>query len=327
MIPGQIPPFLDALINSPPAAGSGVHDWMFDVARNLHAHMPAGQIESLLRSKLATCGRPVPDREIKDAIRRSIDFAWQPKGEVNSTRPTFTAPPKPNPETIEHVCRRGARLYDLWEQSPIRYERRATEQIIDQLFPGNPLLCCGKSAMEFETKTREEWRCHLARQAFIVPSPMSAKYGLTQNGTSSMHSKANTGPRRFLIVEFDFSIYAKDKKTETIYAPIIRSFEKEGVSVGDMCAALLLCLNETIPMTLAVSSGGKSIHGWWYCSGVDEGKIKSVFWKKAIEYGADPKTWLASQFVRMPDGTRENGVEQAVLYFNPSTLPAYAPEI
>ena len=157
---------------------------------------------------------------------------------------------------------------------------------------------------------------------------MSARTGMTQSGTVSAHCKANTGPRRFLVVEFDFQETAgkDDNKRETEYAPIIRSLAKEGITVQDMCAALLLCLHHFKPMTLAVSSGGKSIHGWWYCAGLSDETLRP-FWNLALTYGADPRTWINSQFIRMPDGTRNNGKEQPVLYFNPATLPDYGPKI
>src|ERR1035441_6601294 len=87
-----LPEFLETLISSPPAAGSGVHNWMFSVSRNLHAHLPAGEIENLIRSRLVNCGRAVPDREIKDAVKRSIDFAWQPKGDAGNTSTTNPSP-------------------------------------------------------------------------------------------------------------------------------------------------------------------------------------------------------------------------------------------
>jgi len=40
----------------------------------------------------------------------------------------------------------------------------------------------------------------------------------------------------------------------------------------------------------------------------------------AVSLGADSATWTKSQFVRMPDGTRENGKRQEILYFNPASL-------
>jgi hypothetical protein len=126
-------------------------------------------------------------------------------------------------------------------------EARRSEEIIDRLFPDNPLLCCGKSQSEFDTKPREAWRGEMAQLQFIVPSPMSAVTGLTKEGKESKHALSNTGPRRFLVVECDFSIYARDGKTETKLAPLIRKLDADGFSVADMCAVILLHLPASMP--------------------------------------------------------------------------------
>jgi hypothetical protein len=38
--------------------------------------------------------------------------------------------------------------------------------------------------------------------------------------------------------------------------------------------------------------------------------------EEAVRLGGDPKTWLKSQFVRMPNGQRENGTTQRVEFFD-----------
>jgi len=314
-----LPEFLEKLIAAPPAAGSGIHDWMFSVARNLHAHLPAGEIENLIRARIANCGRAVPDREIKDAVKRSIDFAWQPKGDAGT--PSSSKPsPQPDLAKIERLAANGHRVADLWEASPIRFTEPACEYLIDRLFPGNPFLCCGSDTMKFDTLTRAEWRGALARQAFIVPSPMTARAGPTETGKLSAHAKSIVGPRRFLIVEFDFAKFSRDGKTPTLCHDMLVRLEKLNIGVHDICSTLLLLLHSLHPMTLAVSSGGKSIHGWWYVHDQPESSLKA-FHNVAVGYGADPRTWWPSQFVRMPDGTRQNGSPQPVYYFNPDTLP------
>ncbi len=40
----------------------------------------------------------------------------------------------------------------------------------------------------------------------------------------------------------------------------------------------------------------------------------------AVSLGADHKLWSRSQFVRMPDGLRDNGKRQVVFYFNPKVI-------
>ena len=87
----------------------------------------------------------------------------------------------------------------------------------------------------------------------------------------------------------------------------------------DLCAALLLHLAEKAPLALAVHSGGKSLHGWFYCADVPEEKILGVF-NYAVSLGADRANWTRSQFARMPDGLRENGRRQTVYFFNPEVV-------
>jgi hypothetical protein len=44
------------------------------------------------------------------------------------------------------------------------------------------------------------------------------------------------------------------------------------------------------------------------------------FFRYAVSLGADPQLWIRSQFCRLPDGRRDNGKRQEVVYFNPSRI-------
>jgi hypothetical protein len=102
-------------------------------------------------------------------------------------------------------------------------------------------------------------------------------------------------------------------------AHLLERLAAEGRDVRDLCAALLLHLAEKAPLALAVHSGGKSLHGWFYCAGVPEEKVLGVF-NYAVSLGADRASWTPSQFARMPDGLRENGRRQTVYFLNPEVL-------
>jgi hypothetical protein len=119
---------------------------------------------------------------------------------------------------------------------------------------------------------------------------MSAVTGWTKDGRTSKHTLANTGPRRFLVCEFD-------------------------TGTADDHAALLLHLATLAPLVCAVHSGGKSLHGWFYVHGMADERIERFF-RYAVSLGADPATWTRSQFVRMPDGMRDNGKQQTVFFVN-----------
>lgn len=293
----ELPPFLRDLINNPPRAGEGVHAWLFRVARQLHAHLPAGEIVALLESRAATCGRHVPRREIVAAVQDALPCAWQADGRAAMVQPVSKWP-KVNQEQRAAIIRDNGGLCDLWEISPVRIEDNAShaEEIVDRLFPGNPLLCCGKSNSVFDTRPRESWRGELSRLALIVPSPMNSPTGLTKDGKQSAHSLANTGPRRFLVCEFD-------------------------TGTTDEHAALLLHLGTFAPLVCAVHSGGKSLHGWFLVHGQPDEKV-AKFFRYAVSLGADPATWTRCQFVRLPDGTRDNGRRQTVFFLSFKPLEA-----
>jgi hypothetical protein len=218
-------------------------------------------------------------------------------------------------ELIESVAHTGNGLVDLWEASPVRLDsnKPKTDQIIDALFPGNPLLCCGWSRDCFDTRARAHWY-KLQDLQFIVPSPMTARRGLTQQHKWSAHALSNTGPRRFLIVEFDF-----DASNSLEEARLLERLSTEGRDVRDLCAALLLHLAEKAPLALVVHSGRKSLHGWFTCAHVSEEKVWRFF-SDAVSLGADRANWTRSQFARMPDGRRENNRRQAVYFLNPKVV-------
>ena len=109
-------------------------------------------------------------------------------------------------------------------------------------------------------------------------------------------------------------------KTETRLAPLLRRQAQRGLVVADLCGAVLLRLAQHAPLVLAVHSGGKSLHGWFHCPGQPEETLLR-FMRYAVSLGADPATWTRSQFVRMPDGRRDNGQRQTVYFLRTDLLP------
>lgn len=287
----ELPQFIQDLLNTPPRAGEGVHNFLFRVSRQLHAHLPAGEIVSLLENRIRDCGRPVPRQEIVSAVQNSLPCAWQPNGNAGAVQSTSKWPTLDKARR-DAIVRDGGGLCDMWEASRIRIEdnNQHTEQIIDHLFPGNPLLCCAQSQSEFDTRPREAWRGELASLQLIVPSPMTSITGLTKEGKESAHALSNTGPHRFLVCEFD-------------------------TGTPDDHAAIILHLGTFAPLVCVVHSGGKSLHGWFYVQDQPEAKVLKFF-RYAVSLGADDATWTRSQFVRMPDGTRDNGRKQTVYFLN-----------
>lgn len=288
-----LPQFVRDLLSSPPRRGGGLHNWLFRTARVLHPFRSREEIIDLLRA--ATNGEPVKAGEIESAVDSSAGCAWSPRGNAKPA-PKASLWPEVDHAKRKDIIACGAGLDDLWEMSPRVFdnERSRTEEVIDALFPGDPLLCCGQSNSDFATRLRSEWRGKLSALQLIVPSPMTSVFGTTKEGKKSQHTLSNTGPRRFLVIEQD-----------------------EGTQHEQ--ASVLAHLGKRAPLVLAVFSGSKSIHGWFYCENREEEALRQ-FMNYAVRLGADRATWSRSQFVRMPDGTRDGGARQSVYFFNPRAI-------
>ncbi|MDB6173787.1 MAG: hypothetical protein JWL59_3098 [Chthoniobacteraceae bacterium] len=289
-------------LSTMPVRGEGLNHWLFVTALRMSRYFCESEIIEILQQ--ATASQPVKRGEIERAARRA-------KEKVDHKLNERRCPSIPRATAHSHwgtlnMEQRGAviatndcGLYDLWEASPVRCTPiyPTTETVIDHLFPGNPLLCCGRSKWEFATKPREDWRNRMTTLALIVPNPMTTKLGRTQEGKPSAHTLQNTGSRRFLVIEQD-------------------------AGTADEQAAVLMHLAEKAPLALAVHSGGKSIHGWFFCHGQPEERLQA-FMHHAVTIGADKAMWTRSQFCRMPGGTRENGNKQCIYFLNPEVLKCH----
>jgi len=210
------------------------------------------------------------------------------------------------------------RLKDLRSISPmdLSTEGPKTEEILDALFPGNPLLCFGQSVNACWTKPRNFWRGRESDFQFIVANPMTKETGTTTDGKESQRCLDNTGEREFVVIEFDIS-------EEGNWAPYVRDWRSRGITTIDANVALILELATKglprMPLALAVHSGGKSMHAWLPCVGLKEEQVRP-FMARAVKLGADKATWTRCQLVRMPNGIRDNGNLQQVHYFAPSVI-------
>ena len=67
-------------------------------------------------------------------------------------------------------------------------------------------------------------------------------------------------------------------------------------------------------------AGSKSLHGWFYCAGQPEERLRQVHALLRFVRRMTAQRGRRSQFVRMPDGLRDNGKRQVVYYFNPEVI-------
>jgi hypothetical protein len=288
-----LPQFVRDMLSCPPNRGGGLHNWLFRTARVLHPFRSRDEIIALLEA--ATSGEPVQSGEIENAVDNSVGCAWTP-GAISTIKQKASLWLSLDEAKRAEIIASGIVLSDLFDLSPwcLKDKKLHSEDIIENLFPGDPLLCCGITSSRFHTRPRSMWGGALSKLQLIVPSPMCSVYGRTKDGKKSQHTLANTGSRRFLVIEQD-------------------------AGSPDEQAAVLVHLAQKAPLVLAVHSGSKSIHGWFYCEGVPEDRLR-LFMNYAVSIGADRATWTRSQFVRMPEGIRDNGKRQAVYFFNPEVM-------
>jgi hypothetical protein len=297
-----------------PRPGQGVNPWIFTTALSLTNYFDDDFIIEILEA-FVTC--PEREREILRAVARAREIANGEEGGSSKLRALWPAVDYTMVDKTVIDC--PVRLKDLRSLSPVSVggDNPMTEEIVDVLFPGNPLLCFGESPWAFWTRPRESWRGSESDFQFIVPSPMIKETGVGKDGKESKRCLANTGPRRFLVTEFDISEKDED------WGPYVRDWQAKGISVLDANVALLLELARRglprLPLALAVYSGGKSIHGWFPCAGLTDEQLRP-FMDRAVRLGADRATWTRCQLVRMPDGTRSDGKRQQVHFFAPQVI-------
>ncbi len=326
------------LIESCPPSGGGVHDWSFKVLRYLSRHYSCDRL--LLEAARAIFNkfarRDIGEGEIQRQIGNVRNRSEGNRCGSSAMREhvSISGWPEPDLEAIETIVRSGPRLAEL--QNALTacpdHSHLQSLEIIQHLFPGDPLLCCGKQLWTTQTLPLSKWG-GLDDFQFIVPSPMTDGHGMTRDGRQSTRCLGNTGPRRFLVIEFDFKaedtaapadlappLHARRDTMASSKAKMVSALMQGGFTVLDICAALIHHLSSFVNPAMVVHSGGKSLHAWFPCMSVADDKL-SPFMRYAVQMGADRATWPRCQFVRMPGGLRENGNRQKVHYFNREVLP------
>ncbi len=189
------------------------------------------------------------------------------------------------------------------------------EAILQRLYANDELICLGRSFADSMTRPLGEWlSLDLQHYQFIVPAPMTAPTGITQQGKESSRCLANTGTMRFIVVEFDFTL-----ETNPDLDRVIEGYASVGKTLLDLNAVMHAHLQAYLPLAMVVHSGRKSLHGWYPCQGLTDAQ-REQFMGYARQLGADPQLFRPCQYSRMPWGTRQTGECQRVVYFNQSVL-------
>jgi hypothetical protein len=274
--------------------------------------------------------RDVPSGELDRLLIWAESLFGEGYAASEGTSAQLSQRARPDLEEIYTIATSGPDLAEYRASSPQRLYDSPQRQTVAVLHDwsrycgqNDPLICFGADD-RFWTRPFNAVKNLLHVHAQIVPSPMREMRALTQSGTLSEHTKAGTGERAFLVLEFDFA-KTTPKGKPTIWAPLLEHCEAEGITALDIQAALLAHLARERPLWMTVFSGGKSLQGWFPCRGEDEEKLLSWFNTSALRLGACSSTRCVSQFVRMPDGTRApnregKSVRQSIVYYDPQVL-------
>jgi hypothetical protein len=280
-------PALMDMLQAQPPRGRG-HHWLFRFALHFRHYHTEEACYRLLRACADAWGdRSVPDVEVRKSVRKAYSITHE------EARVTASIPwPEPSQEAIARVLAGTAPSFGL---APLDL---TAQRVLPALFDYDELVCAGYAQSEGGTATLQELAVNADRYQYVVPSPMSGRTAANQEGGQSFRCLENTGPRRYLVVEGD--VAAKEEQ-----------------------AKILTHLSGFLPLALAVDSGGKSLHGWFWAASVPEPTLR-LFMEYAVHLGADPHTWVRCQWVRMPGGTRyADGAAlrpQPIVYAHPDLI-------
>lgn len=279
-------------ILTPPVKNKSVTELFRDACSMSQAGITDEDQEIVLRARFGDYYRLIEDREFTNAITNA-----RAKVEGGVSCESLRRFPKRNDAQRSNVLSQALAnaLARLKQASPIRDPHLLpTGKVIDLIFGGeDPLLCLSTATKCAYTEPRSFFLGKEHYYNFVVPSPMSARYGHTKSeGRITVRSLENVGPRMHVVVEFD-----------------------DGTL--DEQAGLLLHLSKFgFPLKMVVFSGKKSLHGWFYVRGFADAQLEQ-FLRYAAWIGADTATFSPVQLVRLPNVERESGRLQEVFYLDP----------
>jgi hypothetical protein len=152
-------------------------------------------------------------------------------------------------------------------------------EVIDALFPENPILTVGYNSIAYWSLRRKEFRYNDSNLTYIIPNVVGEA-------------------EKYLVVRFDIGTEAWRKQAEV--------WDQEfGISNYDAQSSLLILLTTKggprLPLVLVVSTANDQLEGWFKCGENEE--INTAFKARAARLGADVSAWDKDRSVAMPGGS------------------------
>jgi len=203
--------------------------------------------------------------------------------------------PEKNAEVIARLLATVESVFDGETSTGLR-----PADVLPLLFRPGELVCTGVDSERAVVRPVEAAVADADGLQFICVNPMRGSSAMNHAGRPAARCQNNVLLRRFLVAEFDDA-----------------SLGKRGQ------AQLVTALSETAPLVMAVDSGGKSVHAWFYVEGMAR-RDQARFFALACLFGADATRWDICGWLRMPGGTRVKAdgtrVRQRILYFEPGAI-------
>lgn len=278
-----------------PPPENGVNAWTLSTARKCrNLGISRDFTESLIKAfePLLRDGRDFKFNEVENAVNKA--FPTNLKAEASRVSDSISRMQWDSVLTSEIHTLFGKGPDDWRAISLPHTEKLTPKEVLEIIMNPSPesLICVGYKNGDYGfkriTKEFQEFKS-LENLSYVIPAYMTAKAGKTQSGKTSAGAKSNTGDRIYNVVDLD------DPPPEEH-------------------SSILWKLAEFRKPDLVLKTGGKGLHGWFPVSGDDD-----HFWHAVVLLGADVRIYKnKSQLVRLPNGTRDNGERQEVLFINPN---------
>lgn len=286
-----------------PVADKGINVWTYYVAHRFReGHLDYDTYNAFCQQVSGEVGhRTAQEWELRRSWERVHELSMEQwRGHAERMRDKKPRWPVCSPDECELVQYEyhDYHLDSLEESSPLQCAGYTIKQVLTLLFGGDDVkVCVGRSKNNASVLPIAELKdTQLPQLSLISPNPYYKKD--IPPGKKIPRLDINIGHRRFIVVEFDNA----DKNDQ---------------------ARRLLALSKVLHLCAIVDSGRVSLHGWFYCEGMEPDRLNRFF-RYACVLGADKQLWVPSQYVRMPGATRIDKVDapicQKILYLDEPKL-------
>ncbi len=333
--------FEEALRRIPRPGGNGCHQALLGAANyGVMIGLDEEELVRLIAAAIPAGDREVPEREIRDAVRKAFhDHSVRQSGGMREKTTPKDAAAGPAFDVrafmLHHLkLGAGATADHIIAQSPVPIPADPAEHtalVIERLY-GQRLdecLCIG-DRHESDVRPVGYWLDRLKsgpiQKPHIIPNTFTGTPGPKKDGRG-MSLRADSCVKSFMhcVVEFDTMPHylLHDETTAAFRA----ENDLEGVPFLQSWQ-LAFWATVQLPVVALIDSGGKSIHAWLKVEDCPD----NACWEQTIEMrlykdflvplGVDPACRNESRLSRLPGSVRpETGRCQRLLYFCPEGRP------